>query len=49
MGGVVSEEGFRRRDADGGGRDDRAPRKLMIGDILPAEFADEGLLAQRLV
>ena len=27
-GGPVSVGGFRRRDADGGGRDDRAPKKV---------------------
>src|ERR1039458_4144288 len=28
-GGAVSDERFRRRDADGCGRDDRAPRKVV--------------------
>ena len=27
-GGPISEEGYRRRDADGSGRDDRAPEEV---------------------
>ena len=40
-GGPVSVGGFRRRDADGGGRDDRAPQEVANdwGEFQPAKAA----------